>query len=99
MELELRLAPPNNFVDKGFDLNDDNAFEENEVMVVKKRRVGEAFVKHHEVEHNACDNGGEYGIFYQDKVGDWLLAGDVPWQTFMESVQRIEIVRNGWDLK
>lgn len=51
MELELRLAPPNNFVDKGFDLNDNAAFEENEVMggfrkgtvLVKKRRFGEAF--------------------------------------------------------
>nr|GMC53168.1 auxin-responsive protein IAA28-like isoform X2 [Ipomoea batatas] len=193
MELELRLAPPNNFVDKGFDLNDDNAFEENEVMVVKKRRVGETFVKHHEVEHdyifskvvfgwvllnvreegetvswahvsswrqkfvnelqagvkngninnggrnsqfvkvkmvgvgigrkvdlrlynsyndlrndlvnmfakdNACDNGGNMEYFTKTKQGiGYLLEGFHGSKTFVESVQRIEIVRNGWDLK
>ncbi|KAG6643789.1 auxin-responsive protein IAA29-like [Carya illinoinensis] len=35
-----------------------------------------------------------YTLTYQDKDGDWLLAGDVPWQSFMESVQRLEIIRN-----
>ncbi|XP_009797130.1 auxin-responsive protein IAA28-like [Nicotiana sylvestris] len=39
--------------------------------------------------HTTC-----FTILYQDKDGDWMLAGDVPWQTFMESVQRIEIQRN-----
>ncbi|KAL2548665.1 Auxin-responsive protein IAA29 [Forsythia ovata] len=39
-------------------------------------------------------NGTEYTVLYQDKEGDWLLAGDVPWETFMESVQRMEILRN-----
>ncbi|KAL5559786.1 hypothetical protein UlMin_035997 [Ulmus minor] len=36
-----------------------------------------------------------YTITYQDKEGDWLLAGDVPWQSFIESVQRLKIVRSG----
>ncbi|KAM1224887.1 hypothetical protein ACFX2G_044670 [Malus domestica] len=37
----------------------------------------------------------DYILIYQDKQGDWLLAADVPWQTFIESVQRLQIVRNG----
>lgn len=44
---------------------------------------------------NLDDNHStRFMILYQDKDGDWMLAGDVPWQTFMESVQRIEIQRN-----
>ncbi|KAI3454210.1 hypothetical protein Pfo_010873 [Paulownia fortunei] len=37
---------------------------------------------------------GDYAILYQDREGDWMLAGDVPWETFVESVQRMEILRN-----
>ncbi|XP_020536641.1 auxin-responsive protein IAA29 [Jatropha curcas] len=36
-----------------------------------------------------------YTLTYLDKDGDWLLAADVPWQTFTESVQRLELLRNG----
>ncbi|XP_016442204.1 auxin-induced protein IAA6 [Nicotiana tabacum] len=44
---------------------------------------------------NLDDNHStRFMILYQDKDGDWMLAGDVPWQTFRESVQRIEILRN-----
>ncbi|XP_059659125.1 probable LRR receptor-like serine/threonine-protein kinase At1g56130 [Cornus florida] len=39
-------------------------------------------------------DGVRYTLTYQDKDGDWLLAGDVPWQTFIESVQRMEILRS-----
>ncbi|XP_042497702.1 auxin-responsive protein IAA28-like isoform X2 [Macadamia integrifolia] len=33
-----------------------------------------------------------YTLAYQDKDGDWLLVGDTPWQTFVSSVQRLEIL-------
>lgn len=36
---------------------------------------------------------GPYILSYLDKEGDWLLAGDVPWQIFMESVQRMELLK------
>ncbi|KAM7492971.1 hypothetical protein LguiB_027580 [Lonicera macranthoides] len=39
-------------------------------------------------------DGEPYALLYQDDEGDWLLAGDVPWQTFIETVQRMEILRN-----
>ncbi|PIN23971.1 hypothetical protein CDL12_03274 [Handroanthus impetiginosus] len=38
---------------------------------------------------------GDYTILYQDRDGDWMLAGDVPWETFVQSVQRMEIIKNG----
>ncbi|XP_059635133.1 auxin-responsive protein IAA29-like [Cornus florida] len=34
-----------------------------------------------------------YTLTYQDKEGDWLLVGDVPWQTFIQSVQRLKLLR------
>ncbi|XVF89327.1 hypothetical protein PTKIN_Ptkin19aG0121000 [Pterospermum kingtungense] len=40
------------------------------------------------------DDHTRYTLTYQDKEGDWLIAGDIPWQTFTRSVQRLEIVRN-----
>ncbi|PON81412.1 AUX/IAA protein [Trema orientale] len=41
-----------------------------------------------------CNEGNKsYTLAYQDKEGDWLLAGDVPWQSFIKSVQRLEMVR------
>ncbi|XP_009767739.1 auxin-responsive protein IAA28 isoform X2 [Nicotiana tabacum] len=46
--------------------------------------------------YQSCDeNGTRFTLLYQDREGDWMLAGDVPWQTFMETVQRIQILRNG----
>ncbi|KAA8525476.1 hypothetical protein F0562_007331 [Nyssa sinensis] len=48
------------------------------------------FAKYHKHEKD----GVRYTLAYQDKDGDWMLAGDVPWQTFIETVQRMEILRN-----
>ncbi|KAF8393173.1 hypothetical protein HHK36_021414 [Tetracentron sinense] len=39
-------------------------------------------------------DGTQYTLTYQDREGDWLLAGDVPWQTFIRSVKRLKIQRN-----
>ncbi|KAK4374546.1 hypothetical protein RND71_005223 [Anisodus tanguticus] len=40
------------------------------------------------------ENGDAYKLTYQDKEGDWLLAGDVPWRTFVRSVQRLKLIRD-----
>ncbi|XP_050217826.1 probable LRR receptor-like serine/threonine-protein kinase At1g56140 [Mercurialis annua] len=40
------------------------------------------------------DYSSNYTMTYQDEDGDWLLAGDVPWQSFIESVQCLELHRN-----
>ncbi|KAL6331204.1 hypothetical protein AAG906_009632 [Vitis piasezkii] len=36
-----------------------------------------------------------FKLAYQDREGDWLLAGDVPWRTFIQSVERLKILRIG----
>ncbi|KAK4729853.1 hypothetical protein R3W88_022863 [Solanum pinnatisectum] len=43
---------------------------------------------------NSGNNSSRFTILYQDREGDWMLAGDVPWKTFVETVQRIEIQKN-----
>ncbi|PRQ46319.1 putative transcription factor interactor and regulator AUX-IAA family [Rosa chinensis] len=38
-----------------------------------------------------------YKLTYQDREGDWLLAHDqdVPWRTFVRSVQRLKLLKRG----
>ncbi|CAH8327414.1 unnamed protein product [Eruca vesicaria subsp. sativa] len=35
----------------------------------------------------------EYVTIYEDKDGDWMLAGDVPWGMFLESCKRLRIMK------
>ncbi|XP_020517713.1 auxin-responsive protein IAA9 [Amborella trichopoda] len=32
-------------------------------------------------------------LTYEDREGDWMLVGDVPWETFIKSVKRLKILR------
>ncbi|XP_019191364.1 PREDICTED: auxin-responsive protein IAA7-like [Ipomoea nil] len=38
-------------------------------------------------------NTSEYVPTYEDKDGDWMLVGDVPWEMFVESCNRLRIMR------
>lgn len=38
-------------------------------------------------------NGSEYVPTYEDKDGDWMLVGDVPWEMFVDSCQRMRIMK------
>ncbi|XP_038887360.1 auxin-induced protein AUX28-like [Benincasa hispida] len=38
-------------------------------------------------------NGSDYVPTYQDKDGDWMLVGDVPWEMFVESCKRVRIMK------
>nr|WDA53373.1 indole-3-acetic acid inducible 17-like [Erycina pusilla] len=38
-------------------------------------------------------NGSEYVLTYEDKDGDWMLVGDVPWKMFIESCKRLRIMK------
>lgn len=38
-------------------------------------------------------NGSEFAPTYEDKDGDWMLVGDVPWNMFMSSCKRLRIVK------
>ncbi|KAH6800587.1 indole-3-acetic acid 6 [Perilla frutescens var. hirtella] len=35
----------------------------------------------------------EYVPIYEDKDGDWMLLGDVPWEMFAESCKRLRIMK------
>uniref|UniRef100_A0ACD5TY02 Uncharacterized protein n=1 Tax=Avena sativa TaxID=4498 RepID=A0ACD5TY02_AVESA len=37
------------------------------------------------------DTRGRHVLTYQDQEGDWLLAGDVPWELFLASVKKLRI--------
>ncbi|WOK99415.1 auxin-induced protein 22D [Canna indica] len=39
------------------------------------------------------NNGSEYAMTYEDKDGDWMLVGDVPWDMFISSCKRLRIMK------
>ncbi|KAL3626492.1 Iaa13p [Castilleja foliolosa] len=39
------------------------------------------------------DGSSEFVLTYEDKEGDWMLVGDVPWRMFIDTVKRLRIMR------
>lgn len=39
-------------------------------------------------------NGTEYVPTYEDKDGDWMLVGDVPWKMFVASCKRLRLMKS-----
>lgn len=39
-------------------------------------------------------DGSEYVLTYEDKDGDWMLVGDVPWELFTDSCRRMRIMKS-----
>ncbi|KAL2555124.1 Auxin-responsive protein IAA6 [Forsythia ovata] len=39
------------------------------------------------------EDSSEYVPIYEDKDGDWMLVGDVPWQMFSRSCKRLRIMK------
>ncbi|KAF3948505.1 hypothetical protein CMV_025509, partial [Castanea mollissima] len=39
-------------------------------------------------------SGSEYVLTYEDKDGDWMLVGDVPWEMFTDSCKRLRIMKS-----
>ncbi|KAJ6318686.1 hypothetical protein OIU76_014110 [Salix suchowensis] len=37
--------------------------------------------------------GSEYAPTYEDKDGDWMLVGDVPWEMFLSSCKKLRIIK------
>ncbi|KAB2003204.1 hypothetical protein ERO13_D11G110100v2 [Gossypium hirsutum] len=45
------------------------------------------------------DHFEEYHVLtYEDKEGDWMMVGDVPWQMFLSVVRRLKISRSSAEL-
>ncbi|KAK4273007.1 hypothetical protein QN277_021483 [Acacia crassicarpa] len=42
---------------------------------------------------NLLDESSNFVLTYEDKEGDWMLVGDVPWDMFLNSVRRLRIMR------
>ncbi|KAE8660556.1 Auxin-responsive protein IAA30 [Hibiscus syriacus] len=42
-------------------------------------------------------DGGQYEKYhvltYEDKEGDWMMVGDVPWEMFLSAVRRLKITK------
>ncbi|KAK2374012.1 auxin-responsive protein IAA9 [Trifolium repens] len=38
-------------------------------------------------------HGSEYVLTYEDKDGDWMLVGDVPWEMFIDTCRRLKIMK------
>ncbi|CAA3018960.1 auxin-induced 22D-like [Olea europaea subsp. europaea] len=43
-------------------------------------------------EREGC-NGSDFSPTYEDKDGDWMLVGDVPWDMFITSCKRLRIMK------
>uniref|UniRef100_A0A2P2JIU1 Auxin-responsive protein n=1 Tax=Rhizophora mucronata TaxID=61149 RepID=A0A2P2JIU1_RHIMU len=39
------------------------------------------------------DGSSDFVLTYEDKEGDWMLVGDVPWRMFLNSTRRLRIMR------
>ncbi|KAI3826665.1 hypothetical protein L1987_00717 [Smallanthus sonchifolius] len=39
------------------------------------------------------DGSSEFVLTYEDKEGDWMLVGDVPWRMFLGTVKRLRIMK------
>ncbi|GJU26491.1 auxin-induced protein 22D-like protein [Tanacetum coccineum] len=39
-------------------------------------------------------NGSMHTPTYEDKYGDWMLVGDVPWEMFISSCKRLRIMKS-----
>ncbi|KAM2407304.1 hypothetical protein ACFX1X_026507 [Malus domestica] len=47
-----------------------------------------------EVMKPALKGMDQYVLTYEDKYGDWMLVGDVPWKVFIESCKRIRLMKS-----
>ncbi|KAM3329526.1 hypothetical protein ACQJBY_026530 [Aegilops geniculata] len=58
--------------------------------------LGKMFIGFRTGKDGASENrkDGEYVMTYEDKDGDWMLVGDVPWGMFTESCRRIRVMKS-----
>ncbi|KAJ3694523.1 hypothetical protein LUZ60_010003 [Juncus effusus] len=48
---------------------------------------------HNEMKTKDFLNKSEFVLTYEDKDGDWMLVGDVPWQMFVELCKKLRIMK------
>ncbi|KAL9262305.1 Auxin-responsive protein IAA17-like protein [Drosera capensis] len=80
---ELSLALANLFT--AFTMPDKNGAQQQGVMI--------DFMKEERKAQMNLLNGSEFVPTYEDKDGDWMLVGDVPWEMFVDSCKRLRIMK------
>ncbi|CAI0434273.1 unnamed protein product [Linum tenue] len=66
-----------------------NSFSTNEAAA----GAGAGGMKDFMGENNSSAAGDDYVPTYEDKDGDWMLVGDVPWEMFVVSCKRLRIMK------
>ncbi|KAL9249038.1 Auxin-responsive protein IAA13-like protein [Drosera capensis] len=90
--------------------DDDNRWSSRYVKVqmegmVITRKISLSFLRRHQsyegLTHSLISLFGkgqdiveDYRLTYQDREGDWMLAGDVPWRVFIRSIQRLKLLKD-----
>ncbi|KAK1277946.1 Auxin-responsive protein IAA20 [Acorus gramineus] len=44
-------------------------------------------------DHAQASSNKDHVLTYEDKEGDWMMVGDVPWEMFLTTVKRLKITR------
>ncbi|KAI3946247.1 hypothetical protein MKW92_035700 [Papaver armeniacum] len=68
------------------DLRSYSSFQELSSALEKMFTIGQCKVRD-------LLNGSEDVLTYEDKDGDWMLVGDLPWEMFIESCKRLRIMK------
>ncbi|BAT95471.1 hypothetical protein LR48_Vigan02g129300 [Vigna angularis] len=73
----------------------DDMFNESTTVTTCKGANGEdhGIIIGGERHSKLLDGSSKFVLTYEDKEGDWMLVGDVPWGMFLSSVRRLRIMR------
>ncbi|XP_051120745.1 auxin-responsive protein IAA13-like isoform X2 [Andrographis paniculata] len=73
----------------------DDMFKLDAAVVTRRSNLGEPFIFNGtEQSLRLLDGSSDFVLTYEDKEGDWMLVGDVPWEMFLSSVRRLRIRRS-----
>ncbi|ONK79899.1 uncharacterized protein A4U43_C01F11540 [Asparagus officinalis] len=99
---ELRLGlPGNQAVDEPSHkraFTEDNNNNESKVQIVgwppvRSHRIKAVQKRKPAKEEEEEDISSEHVITYEDKDGDWMMVGDVPWEMFISICKRVRIMK------
>lgn len=73
----------------------EDMFNESTTVITCKGSNGEdhGIIIQGERHSKLLDESSKFVLTYEDKEGDWMLVGDVPWGMFLGSVRRLRIMR------
>lgn len=73
----------------------EDMFNESTTVITCKGSNGEdhGIIIEGERHSKLLDGSSKFVLTYEDKEGDWMLVGDVPWGMFLSSVRRLRIMR------